>query len=118
MWFATDRGISRFDGYEFKNFDLDDGITSSTVFRFFPQKNGDVWCATYSNEWFRFNEENYQFEPHPYNDSIVKYSKDKLYEDFVIDQQGTMYFSYSTMRGALGIDSSGNVVSKPYKYKR
>lgn len=118
MWFATDRGISRFDGYEFKNFDLDDGITSSTVFRFFPQKNGDVWCATYSNEWFRFNEENYQFEPHPHNDSIVKYSMDELYEDFVIDQQGTMYFSYSTMRGALGIDSSGSVVSKPSKYKK
>ncbi|PCI95286.1 MAG: hypothetical protein COB15_12320, partial [Flavobacteriales bacterium] len=32
MWFATDAGVSRFNGYEFENFDASDGLTDNTVF--------------------------------------------------------------------------------------
>ncbi|MDA3779749.1 MAG: hypothetical protein PF487_05970, partial [Bacteroidales bacterium] len=31
IWFATNMGVSRFDGYEFKNFDVQDGLVDNTV---------------------------------------------------------------------------------------
>ena len=82
MWFATDRGIAKYDGYEFTLYDQSDGLTSSTIFRFFPQENGDVWCSTFQNKWFYFNPDNIKFTPYPFNDTIVKYSKGGLNENF------------------------------------
>ena len=35
MWFATDRGIVRFDGNEFKVFTTDNGLTNNVVFEIF-----------------------------------------------------------------------------------
>ena len=31
IWFATDNGVSRFDGYKFQNFDLEDGLPDNTM---------------------------------------------------------------------------------------
>ena len=36
MWFCTDNGLSRFDGYEFKNYSHKDGLTDNVVFKVFP----------------------------------------------------------------------------------
>jgi ligand-binding sensor domain-containing protein len=52
MWFATDRGICRYNGYEFESFGLKDGLTSNTVFKFYPQDNGDIWCSALNNRIF------------------------------------------------------------------
>ena len=52
MWFATDRGLSRFDGYTFTNYDTSDGLTDMVVFKFFPQSNGQVWCTTLNEKLF------------------------------------------------------------------
>ena len=38
VWFATDRGIAKYDGNKFTQYDQSDGLPSSTIFRFFPQK--------------------------------------------------------------------------------
>ena len=32
IWIATDNGISRFNGYEFKNFGLKDGLTENVIY--------------------------------------------------------------------------------------
>ena len=67
IWFATDRGISRYNGYEFENFSTSDGITSNTVFKFFPQENGEIWCTTFNNTLFHFNTIDYRFIPYKNN---------------------------------------------------
>ena len=46
IWFATDKGISRFNGYEFENFNTNHGLPGNTVLRFYPQENGQIWCYT------------------------------------------------------------------------
>ncbi|MDB9883315.1 hypothetical protein OAD66_09315, partial [Bacteroidia bacterium] len=35
LWFCTDRGVSRYNGYEFTNFTTADGLTNNTVFKCF-----------------------------------------------------------------------------------
>src|ERR1700739_2211142 len=32
MWFATDKGVSRFDGYTFHNYSTVDGLADNTIF--------------------------------------------------------------------------------------
>jgi len=43
FWFCTDRGISRYDGYDFVNFTTADGLTSNTVFKCFEDRYANLW---------------------------------------------------------------------------
>jgi hypothetical protein len=110
MWFATDRGIAKYDGNKFTQYDQSDGLTSSTIFRFFPQENGDVWCSTFQNKWFYFNPDNNIFIPYEFNDTIVKYSKGSLNENFYISDNGTLYIGYQNYPGFLAISNKGELL--------
>ncbi|MFM2394081.1 MAG: Sensor histidine kinase YpdA, partial [Bacteroidota bacterium] len=52
MWFATDNGISRFDGYEFKNYGIQEGLTDLVVYELFEDKFHRIWITTLSNKIF------------------------------------------------------------------
>ena len=43
IWIATDAGISRFNGNEFKNFGLKDGLEQNEVVRMIPDSEGRIW---------------------------------------------------------------------------
>jgi two-component sensor histidine kinase len=47
IWFATDAGVSRFDGTHFKNFTLDDGLPSNEILRVFSDTKGRIWMAPF-----------------------------------------------------------------------
>jgi hypothetical protein len=48
IWFATDNGVSRFDGYKFVNFDINNGLVNNTVFDLYEDKKGRVWFIALS----------------------------------------------------------------------
>src|SRR5690606_18778812 len=48
MWFATDKGISRFDGKSFKNYTTLDGLGDNEVFDFYEDKAHRLWLFTYN----------------------------------------------------------------------
>src|SRR5688500_15598316 len=49
VWFATDHGVSRFDGYSFKNYSTSDGLVHNTVFGFYEDSYGRVWMRTFNS---------------------------------------------------------------------
>ena len=46
LWFCTSEGLSRFDGYSFTNFGVDQGLPHSTVNDFLETRSGELWVAT------------------------------------------------------------------------
>jgi len=50
MWFATETGLSRFDGQKFKNFTVADGLPANEVFGFYEDSQQRLWIKSYSNE--------------------------------------------------------------------
>ena len=38
MWFATETGVSRFDGVHFKNFTIEDGLPDNEILNFFCRR--------------------------------------------------------------------------------
>ncbi|WP_165823909.1 sensor histidine kinase [Pseudochryseolinea flava] len=46
MWFGTDQGVSRYDGYAFSNYAVSDGLPDKEVFDFFEDTQGRVWFLT------------------------------------------------------------------------
>ena len=47
MWFATENGVSRYDGASFKNFTTKDGLPDLEVLLIYGDRNGRVWMAPF-----------------------------------------------------------------------
>ena len=46
LWFCTNEGLSRFDGYSFTNFGVDQGLPHAIVNDFLETRSGELWIAT------------------------------------------------------------------------
>jgi ligand-binding sensor domain-containing protein len=60
MWFATENGLSRFDGKNFKTFTTKDGLPDNEILKLFIDSKGRVWIM-------------------PFRPSICYYFKGKIY---------------------------------------
>jgi signal transduction histidine kinase/ligand-binding sensor domain-containing protein len=47
LWFATDDGLSRFDGYAFTNYGVEQGLPHPRVMDLLETRNGELWVATF-----------------------------------------------------------------------
>src|ERR1044071_5812336 len=47
LWFCTREGLSRFDGYSFTNYGIDEGLPHRNVTDFLETRSGECWVATY-----------------------------------------------------------------------
>ena len=46
FWFCTGEGLSRFDGYSFTNYGVDQGLPHTMVNDFLETRKGELWIAT------------------------------------------------------------------------
>jgi ligand-binding sensor domain-containing protein len=60
IWFATNNGLSRFDGKKFTNYTTEDGLTDNEVLGISPDSKGRVWVM-------------------PFNKTLCYYYEDKIY---------------------------------------
>lgn len=69
LWFATDFGISRFDGKRFKNFTTDDGLPDNEVLNVSADLFGRVWIMPFNGQNCYYYRGKFYTEK---NDSLVK----------------------------------------------
>jgi hypothetical protein len=50
MWFATDRGVCRYDGDEFKYWSKEDGLIDNEVFALYEDYKGRIWCISQTQQ--------------------------------------------------------------------
>ena len=50
IWFATNNGLTRFDGKNFKNFTVKDGLPDNEILKVYPDSLGRVWIASFKSE--------------------------------------------------------------------
>ena len=50
LWFATETGVSRFDGKNFVNFTVEQGLPSNEILKMFVDSKGRVWMMPFANE--------------------------------------------------------------------
>jgi ligand-binding sensor domain-containing protein/two-component sensor histidine kinase len=69
IWFATEAGISRFDGTNFKNFTTSDGLPETEILKLFADSKGRIWMAPFKNNvCYYYNGKIHNQE----NDSVLK----------------------------------------------
>ncbi|WP_400078521.1 two-component regulator propeller domain-containing protein [Winogradskyella sp. R77965] len=109
IWFATDKGLSRYNGYEFENFTTKDGLPDNTILDFYPQENGQVWCYGYhSQSLFYFNDDFDGFKAYKFN-VILKNQLDpkSILKSVAFDKNGTLYAGGYNVCGLIEINKEG-----------
>jgi sensor histidine kinase YesM/ligand-binding sensor domain-containing protein len=50
IWFATENGVSRFDGKHFKNYTTKDGLPDNEVLKMYADSRGRIWYSTFNKQ--------------------------------------------------------------------
>lgn len=55
IWFCTDKGIARFDGYKFEKFTTKNGLPNNDVWQCAEDSEQRIWFLSYANAFFYFD---------------------------------------------------------------
>lgn len=95
IWFATNMGVSRFDGSKFKNFDVQDGLPENTVFEIFEDETGKIWFISFPFQLSYYK--NDTIRPYKYNSilkTIAGHGLIPVKKSFNADKKGDIIFSF------------------------
>lgn len=106
VWFATDNGLSRFDGYEFTNFGPNEGLDHHVVLYLFKKGDGAIRAITLKGQIYDIRDG--KIIPYEYNDLIDTFSSNGGFVvDYLWDERSdVVYLSFNKSK-ILAIDSEG-----------
>ncbi len=114
LWFSTDHGLVRYDGYAFKTYTIADGLPENEIMRLYQQADGRIWGATYNGKLFYFNDSDYVFHHYKYNHLIKRWKQAKSISSIYITSDKTLYIAQG-IAGFTCIDSLGSVEYHMYE---
>ncbi len=118
LWFATDRGLTCYDGRIFKKYTTSDGLPDNVIFNFFKQKDGKIWCSTQNHKIFYFKNAKSGFHEYLYNQTISDLiPKNGIIVNLAISKKKELLLDLYGLSAFLRLDSLGMVTYKPYKPK-
>jgi len=97
LWYATDFGVGRFDGFEFKNFTVADGLPINSNIKLQEDSKGRMWFHGYSGELSYFEQEN--IIPYQYNKQLSTYTYNSYVHKIYIDAEE--HLTISPMSGGV-----------------
>lgn len=106
LWFATDRGISRFDGYAFQNFDVQAGLPENCILQLFKDSRGRIWMDALSRKLYLLDPQA-GFPPYPFNEQKTFVSGFYQQDFFWSEPDQKMIFSIPS-QGLVEMDEAGN----------
>lgn len=109
IWIATDRGLSRFDGYGFKNYGIQHGLAELSCLDIKMDDHGDLWMQTYSNSFYKYLHKEDTIVAYAYNTKLEDELDELSILDFAIHSD-TLYVAHKD-HGYIKIDKKGDLIS-------
>lgn len=114
IWFCTDRGIVKYDGFHTEVLTTKNGLPDNVIFWIYEDYKGRIWFVSYNGLLSYY--ENHRIVKYKYNHRISDYIGNNLYpfKTFSVDQNDNVFFS-SGNNGILRIDKQGKTKLSIYK---
>lgn len=87
MWFATDHGVCRYNGYKFEVFNLPD----NSILGLYEDYKKRIWAQSFSGQLFYF--EDGKFEAYKWNSKLVDAIKPGVINALYLDSSDALYVS-------------------------
>jgi two-component sensor histidine kinase len=107
---ATDRGISRFDGYNFETLYLNNTKTVTPVFDIYAASSGSYYFPGLKGQLYTYRD--FRLSPYKYNSKIATSDSNGgfLIADAVFEHRGSLYVKYNNnLNTFTRIDTSGRL---------
>ena len=108
IWFATDRGVSRFDGHKFISYTTEDGLPDNTIFDLYEDPNGDIWFTSLIGKVAYFSNDSI-YIPELINQAIEQNFGPERARHILRTKDGTTIVSSRNRQRFLEIKNSGEV---------
>ncbi len=116
MWFGTDDGLNRYDGYSitvFKHNDADsNSISDNTILCLLNDKKGNLWIGTRRGGVDRYVLSENKFYHYSYNSKNINTINDNTIHTIYKDKYGYIWFG--TNKGLNRFDFSSNTFTRFY----
>jgi ligand-binding sensor domain-containing protein len=108
MWFGTDRGVCKFNGYKFETFTTADGLCYNTVFQIHEDYKKRIWFISNSNQ-LCFYEGN-QVKQHSANKQLQKLFPNTILRSFYLDAGDTIWLAVNDY-GLIKITPDNTIIT-------
>jgi hypothetical protein len=104
IWFATETGLSRYDGKNFKNYTVSDGLPDNEILRVFADSRGRVWimpfkkaiCYYYRNKIFTAENDSMLKKINP-ESSVIEICEDEEQNILLGDSKRAIFIGYDNI---------------------
>jgi len=115
MWFATENGVSRYDGYTFENFTTDDGLPANSTIRLYQDFKGRIWFASFMGPLSYY--QNDTIIPYSLNDKLLTLNVPQFYDNIYIDKNENMWLAPYD-RGLYRITSDSTIIIEDERIRK
>ena len=106
LWFATDQGVNRYDGNEFKTYASTDEIADNTIFTLYEDYKGRIWLCTYTKGLFYI--ENDSIKEYEFNDVLTaSLDRNEWVNTLHLDRGDTLWAAMYSKGRYVKIDPEG-----------
>ena len=94
IWIGTDRGVVRYNGYDFEVFTTENGLLDNVVFNIQVDEDGKIWFLPWNKQIFYYEHEE-GFKPFKYNRLLKEIFPDDgvIIDKITNDPQGNYHIS-------------------------
>lgn len=96
IWFATEKGISRYDGISFEYFNEKDGLTENSFYQIIKDSNNTIWFV--SNNFKVFYFKNQRFNRLETKEKICWIDIDKENKTWFLTRDGNLFLLNSNLK--------------------
>jgi len=89
MWFNTDNGVVKYNGYTFKLFTVRDGLPSNDVWKLYPDKRGRMWVSTHANIIGYIKDDKYK--------ALITSKTKAIHPNYINCDKNNVYFLYGDL---------------------
>lgn len=92
VWIGTDKGVAKYNGYDFEYFNTGNGLTNNNIFTIKEdQETGFIWFNAFHGGMCYYDGDTIQ--PHPLNDEIKRICAESWVYTFSIDSTRNFWFT-------------------------
>jgi ligand-binding sensor domain-containing protein len=91
IWFATENGLSKFDGVSFENFGSESGLSDNDILSIKEDKSGKIWLLLSNGtlNYYRFG----KFYSEKNDRSLAELKTTSYFNGFAEDKEGNLWFT-------------------------
>jgi hypothetical protein len=107
IWFATDNGVVKYNGYTFRVFNINDSITTNDVWKLYNDGQNRIWLHAYSDQFGYIKDDIYRKVNTPLGLKMVKVLA-------IAEQEKLLYYIHWNGKNLIeSVDTQGNAVTVP-----